>query len=217
MASVPDLVVGPDGRARCGWVGPADRNADYHRYHDTEWGRPVVGDAALFDRLSLEAMQAGLSWLTILRRREALRDRFSDFDPAVVARLDDGDIERLVQDPAIIRSRAKIVAVRSNARLLLDWQERAGGEVLDAELQRAARGPSGAPATDLPRPRPRTLSDLPTTTAGATAVAADFRRRGWKYLGPVSLYAALQAVGLIDDHLEGCWVVDGTQGAPGAV
>lgn len=184
-------ITGEDGLARCPW---GDAPADYRAYHDDEWGRPVHGDGAIFERLSLEAFQAGLSWLTILRRREAFRAAFADFDVDAVASFGDSDIERLSTDARLIRHRGKVEAVVSNARLLRVWQHDEGRGVLDTIVW--------SPQVDAPAPR--TLAEVPTQTAASRELARHLRARGWRFIGPTSAYAALQAMGVVDDHLEGC-------------
>ena len=186
-------VVGDDGLPRCPW---GDAPADYRAYHDDEWGRAVRGDSAIFERLSLEAYQAGLSWLTILRRRDAFREAFADFDIAVVAGYDDADIERLATDPRLIRHRGKVEAVVSNARLLAQWQAVEGEGVLDALVWSCASS----------RKPPRTLADVPVQTEESRRLAQHLRKRGWRFIGSTSAYAALQAMGVVDDHLAGCHV-----------
>lgn len=184
-------VVGDDGLARCPW---GDAPADYRAYHDDEWGRPVHGDSAIFERLSLEGYQAGLSWITILRRREAFRAAFADFDIAVVAGYDDADIERLAADARLIRHRGKAESVVSNARLLMQWQAEEGDGVLDALIWSCA-------ASSKP---PRALADVPAQTEQSRRLTQRLRARGWRFIGPTSAYAALQAMGVVNDHLEGC-------------
>ena len=184
-------VVGDDGLPRCPW---GDAPADYRAYHDDEWGRPVRGDSASFERLSLEAYQAGLSWLTILRRRDAFREAFADFDIAVVAGYDDGDIDRLATDARLIRHRGKVEAVVSNARVLEQWQAEEGEGVLDALVWSCASS----------RESPRTVADVPVQTEESRRLAQRLRARGWRFIGPTSAYAALQAMGVVNDHLEGC-------------
>ncbi|MFC5380667.1 DNA-3-methyladenine glycosylase I [Aquipuribacter nitratireducens] len=192
MAPAPDgPVVGDDGLARCPW---GDRPADYRRYHDEEWGRTVTGEHALFERLSLEAFQSGLSWLTILRRREGFRRAFAGFDPEVVAAFGDDDVERLLLDPGIIRNRAKVVATVRNARAVVALRADGG---LEAVLE-AHRPP--------PRGRPERLSDLPAATPESTSLARTLKRAGLTFVGPTTAYAAMQACGYVDDHLAGCHV-----------
>jgi DNA-3-methyladenine glycosylase I len=183
-------VPGPDGRLRCPW---GLSTPDYVTYHDDEWGREVRGDAALYERMTLEAFQSGLSWLTILRKREAFRAAFAGFDPAAVAAYAEPDVERLLGDAGIVRNRAKIEAAVANARAVLDLGE--GG--LDALLWSFAPDPA-------PRPAPRTLSDVPATTPESTAMAKELRRRGFRFVGPTTAYALMQATGMVDDHLADC-------------
>lgn len=181
-------VAGPDGRLRCPW---AAGTSDYLAYHDTEWGLPVRDDAGLFERLSLEAFQSGLSWLTILRKRENFRTAFAGFDPAAVARFGPADEARLLADAGIVRNRAKIAAVIGNARAALELP---GG--LAALIWRYA-GEAPAP--------PVTMADVPAWTAASKACAAELRRRGFSFTGPVTVYAAFQACGIVNDHLSGCF------------
>ncbi|PBC77968.1 DNA-3-methyladenine glycosylase I [Streptomyces sp. TLI_235] len=181
-------VLGPDGLLRCGWGESTD---DYRVYHDTEWGRPVHGDAALFERISLEAFQSGLSWITILRRREGFRAAFAGFDIAAVAGYGPADTQRLLQDTGIIRNRAKIEATVANARAALDL---AGG--LDELVWRFAADPG--------RPAPRTLDEVPAVTPESTALAKELKKHGFRFVGPTTAYALMQACGLVDDHLADC-------------
>ncbi|MHB2022289.1 MAG: DNA-3-methyladenine glycosylase I [Mycobacteriales bacterium] len=181
------LVAGPDGSRRCAW---ATRSAEYLAYHDEEWGRPVHGDDLLFERLSLEAFQAGLSWLLVLRRRAELRAAFAGFRMAEVAEFSDPDIERLATDPRIIRNRAKITSVVRNARL---------GLALPGGLSNYLWGFAPPPA-----PRPRRPLDVATGSPESMAMARDLRRRGFSFVGPTTAYSLMQAVGMVDDHLAGC-------------
>jgi DNA-3-methyladenine glycosylase I len=188
-------VPGPDGRLRCPWALSAP---DYLDYHDLEWGRraPVEGaaaDRAMFERMSLEAFQSGLSWLIILRKRPAFRRAFADFDLAAVAAFDATDVDRLLADAGIVRNRSKIDATIGNARAALDLP---GG--LAAHLWSFAP-PAATPA-------PATLADLPASTPQSQALAKDLRRRGFRFVGPTTLYALMQATGMVDDHLSDCWV-----------
>ncbi len=185
------VVLGDDGLRRCPW---GDSPQDYRRYHDTEWGRPIRGDDPLFERLSLEAFQAGLSWLTILRRRDGFRAAFSGFDVRLVAEYDQADVERLLDDSGIIRHRGKIEAVIGNARILRDWQQAEGAGVLDALVWSFAEASDG----------PRTMADVPTETHASRTLSGELKLRGWRFLGPTSAYAALQAAGVVNDHLEDC-------------
>ncbi|MFJ1651569.1 DNA-3-methyladenine glycosylase I [Streptomyces sp. NPDC088337] len=183
-------IAGPDGAPRCPWALSA---AEYVAYHDEEWGRPVHGDDALYERLCLEAFQSGLSWITILRRRTGFRAAFADFKIAAVADFTDDDRERLLADPGIIRNRAKIDATIANARVLVDW---APGE-LDAFIWSHAPDPAT-------RPVPRTLSDVPAVTPESTALSKALKKRGLRFVGPTTAYALMQACGLVDDHLADC-------------
>jgi DNA-3-methyladenine glycosylase I len=184
--------VGADGLARCPWADGAD---DYRRYHDTEWGVPVHGDVALLERVTLEAFQSGLSWLTILRKREGFRSAFAGFDPAAVAAFGEPDVQRLMADAGIVRNRRKIEATITNARALLDLQD-AGGS-LD-ELVWSFAPPS--------RPRPGSLAGVPAATPESTALSKELKAHGFVFVGPTTMYAAMQACGLVDDHLVGCHV-----------
>ncbi len=186
---MPDLVRGPDGLTRCGWAGPA---ADYLAYHDDEWGRPVHGEAELYQRLTLEAFQSGLSWLTILRKREAFRRAFAGFDPERVARFGDADRARLLADAGIVRNARKIDAAIHNARAVL--QLRAAGGL-------AALIWAHAPARHT---RPTRSAEVPARTPESAALATQLRRHGLVFVGPTTAYAAMQACGLVDDHLVGC-------------
>ena len=182
-------VAGPDGRLRCPWGLSAP---DYLAYHDEEWGRQVRGDQVIFERLCLEAFQSGLSWLTILRKRENFRKAFAGFDIRAVAAFTDADVARLLADAGIVRNRAKINAAITNARAALGLEEGLSDLVWSyAETE--------------PRPAPRSLADLPAQTAASKALAKELRNRGFVFTGPVTVYAAMQACGLVNDHLEGCF------------
>lgn len=183
-------VAGPDGALRCPW---ALSTPDYVTYHDEEWGRPVHGDDALFERLSLEAFQSGLSWITILRRRSGFRTAFDGFVIAKVAAFTDVDRERLLADAGIIRNRAKIDATLANARVLAEW---APGE-LDELIWSHAPDPAG-------RPVPKTVGDVPPVTPESTALSKALKKRGLRFVGPTTAYALMQACGLVDDHLADC-------------
>lgn len=184
-------VQGSDGRARCGW---AVSSRDYEEYHDREWGRPVVGDNALYERISLEAFQSGLSWITILRKRDAFRRAFAGFDPHAVAAFDDDDVARLMGDAGIVRNRAKILATIANARALLALPE---GTTLAGILE-AHRPPA--------KPAPQTLSDVPALVPESVALAKALRGHGFRFVGPTTAYAMQQATGYVNDHLASCWV-----------
>ena len=179
---------GPDGRLRCPWgLG----SPEYLAYHDDEWGRPLHGDQAIFERLCLEAFQSGLSWLTILRKRENFRAAFAGFDIPSVAAFGPDDVRRLLADTGIVRNRAKITAAIANARAALDVP---GG------LSELVWKYAGEPAT-----APRVLADIPSQTAASKALAAELRRHGFTFTGPVTAYATMQACGIVNDHLAGCF------------
>jgi DNA-3-methyladenine glycosylase I len=184
-----DTRLGPDGIARCAWVGD---DPEYRRYHDEEWGFPLHGDRPLFEKMSLEGFQAGLSWITILRKRPRFREVFAGFEPETVAAFSEADVERLMGDAGIIRNRAKILATISNARLVTELDE---GE-LDAFLW------SFAPA---PRPRPVSFADVSATTAESDAMSKALRKRGFRFVGSTTMYALMQSAGMVDDHVDGCW------------
>ncbi|WP_199433950.1 DNA-3-methyladenine glycosylase I [Qaidamihabitans albus] len=183
-------LLGEDGVARCSWGNSAP---DYAEYHDTEWGFPVRGEAALFERLSLEAFQSGLSWLTILRKRDSFRRAFAGFDPEQVARFGDDDVARLLGDASIVRNRAKILATITNARAIAE---------LDLPLDDLLW--SFAPSAGA-RERPRTMADLPAITPESTAMARALKKRGFVFVGPTTCYATMQATGMVDDHVQGCF------------
>ena len=189
--SAPDdcgLVAGADGRPRCSWATSAP---DYVAYHDEEWGRPVREDAALYERLCLEAFQSGLSWLTILRKREGFRAAFAGFDPARVAAFDDDDVARLMADAAIVRNRAKVLAAITNARAVLALDVGLG------ELLWRFAPDAGSPA-------PEARGDVPATTPESIAMTKELKRRGFAFVGPTTAYALMPACGLVNDHLAGC-------------
>jgi DNA-3-methyladenine glycosylase I len=185
-----DLVIGEDGIARCRWGASTP---EYQAYHDNEWGLPVGDDNRVFEKLCLEGFQAGLSWLTILRKREGFRRAFASFDPRVVFRFDDADIARLLADPGIIRHRGKIVATIANAQSTMQLREQG--------ISLAALVWGHEPAA---RPAPKTLSDLPASTPESKALSAQLRRHGFRFVGQTTAYAAMQSLGLVNDHLEGC-------------
>ncbi|HEY2794841.1 MAG TPA: DNA-3-methyladenine glycosylase I [Micromonosporaceae bacterium] len=183
-------VVGPDGLRRCPW---GLSTPDYVRYHDEEWGVPIRTDAGLYERLSLEAFQSGLSWITILRKRESFRAAFAGFDLETVAGYDGADVERLLGDAGIVRNRAKIEAAIANARAALDLPDG-----LAALLWSFA--PTPRP------PRPRKGGDVPASTPESVALSKGLRKRGFKFVGPTTAYALMQATGMVDDHLARCYV-----------
>jgi DNA-3-methyladenine glycosylase I len=167
----------------------------YERYHDEEWGRPVRDERGLFERMSLEAFQSGLAWITILRKREAFRAAFAGFEPDAVARFGDADVERLLGDAGIVRNRAKIAATIANARATVALRE--AGPTLPELIWERHR----PPARDAP---PRTLADLPSQTPETVALAKELKKRGFRFVGPTTLYALMQACGVVNDHLAGC-------------
>lgn len=185
---------GDDGKVRCDWaVGGSASAVLYREYHDFEWGRPLRGRDALFERMSLEAFQSGLSWLTILRKRENFRKAFDVFDVDKVANYTDHDVTRLMADTGIVRNRAKIEATIANARTA------AALGVDLSELLWSFAPPPG-------RPRPASLSEVPAVSPESRAMAADLKRRGFRFVGPTTAYALMQATGMVDDHLASCWV-----------
>jgi DNA-3-methyladenine glycosylase I len=184
-----DLVVDEQGVARCWWAVSTD---EYRAYHDNEWGVAVHGEAPLYERLTLEAFQSGLSWLTILRKRDGFRAAFSGFDVEAVAAFGEPDFERLMADSAIVRNRLKIRAAVTNAQAVVRLREHGG---IDEVFW------SFAP---LAHSRPQTSADVPATTAESVALAKALKRNGFVFVGPTTVYAAMQACGLVDDHLAGC-------------
>jgi DNA-3-methyladenine glycosylase I len=182
---------GPDGKPRCWWALSTE---DYIDYHDQEWGRPLHGERELFERLTLEAFQSGLSWLTILRKRENFRRAFDGFEVEKVAEYGPKEIERLLGDAGIVRNRKKIEAAITNAQATRELH--ANGETLDELIW------SFAP--DDERPAPRTLEELEPTTAESKALAKELKKRGFVFVGPTTVYATMEAVGVVNDHLEGC-------------
>ncbi|WP_417685560.1 DNA-3-methyladenine glycosylase I [Roseibium sp.] len=195
MSDVGDgLMLGSDGKMRCWWHGGLE---DYQRYHDEEWGHPVANDIRLFEKLSLEGFQAGLSWLTILRKRDAFRAAFAGFDFEKVARFTEADVERCLADPGIVRHRGKILAVINNAARALELKDEFGS------LARYVWNFEPKPDT-----RPSTL-DYATARKMATspesiAMSKDLKKRGWKFVGPTTMYAFMQSMGIVNDHLEDC-------------
>ncbi|MGB8386495.1 DNA-3-methyladenine glycosylase I [Mycobacterium sp.] len=185
-----------DGLVRCGWADlrPGPDCELYRSYHDQEWGRPLHGGVALFERVSLEAFQSGLSWLIILRKRENFRRAFSGFDIEKVAGYTGADVQRLMADQGIVRNRAKIEATIANARAAADL-----GTPQDLSELLWSFAPS-------PRPRPADGSEIPSATDESKAMARELRRRGFRFVGPTTAYALMQATGMVDDHIRGCWV-----------
>lgn len=186
------LRVGADGLARCGWAEATD---DYRAYHDGEWGRPVHGERALYERITLESFQSGLSWLTILRKRASFRAAFAGFDPEAVAGFGEHDVARLLEDSRIVRNRAKILAAVTNARAVIGLRATTGG--LETLIWSFAPDPGS-------RPAPRTLADVPAVTPESTALSRTLKGHGFVFVGPTTAYAAMQACGLVNDHIAGC-------------
>jgi len=187
---MPDVVVGTDGRLRCAWSLSAP---EYVGYHDDEWGRPVVDDNRLYEKLCLEGFQSGLSWLTILRKRDAFRRAFAGFDPYRVARFNSRDVGRLLRDAAIVRHRGKIEATIANAHATLSVQDDVGS--LAALLW----------SYEPPRRRaPKRLDDLTSTTAESKALSKELLRRGFRFVGPTTVFSTMQACGIVNDHLARC-------------
>jgi DNA-3-methyladenine glycosylase I len=185
---------GGDGRRRCPWAGSTP---EYQAYHDDEWGRPVVDDVRLYEKLCLEGFQSGLSWLTILRKREAFRRAFAGFEPEKVAAFDEDDVARLLGDAGIVRHRGKIEATIANAGATLAVQaDRGSLAALVWEFEPTRRG----------RAVPVRLGDLPPQTAESVALSKALRRYGFRFIGPTTAYAAMQSLGLVNDHLKGCHV-----------
>ena len=202
--SAPSVVVGADGLTRPAWAATDPLMRDYY---DTEWGVPVRGERAVFERLSLEAFQAGLSWATILRKRPAFREAFHDFEPDAVAALTDEDVERLMGEPRIIRNRAKILATRTNARATVELRADGGLEALVWSYR-----PERTPV-------PRTMEEVPSTTPESVALSKDLRSRGFRFVGPTTMHALMEAIGIVDTHLldshrrgvSGLWKPDGSR------
>jgi DNA-3-methyladenine glycosylase I len=182
--------IGPDGVPRCPW---GNTPAEYQRYHDHEWGRPVGDDTRIFEKLCLEGFQGGLSWLTILRKREGFRAAFARFDPVVVAGFEEDDIERLLRDTSIVRNRAKITATIENARAML----RLAGQSLSLATLVWRHEPAAGPP-------PTQTADLPAATPESKALSAALRKHGFRFVGPTTVYAAMQSLGVVNDHLAGC-------------
>jgi DNA-3-methyladenine glycosylase I len=185
-----ELLVGADGVARCPWGASSP---EYLHYHDEEWGRPVGDETRIYEKLCLEGFQSGLSWLTILRKREGFRKAFAGFDPTRVAAFGDADVARLLSDPAIVRHRGKILAAINNARATLHLRET--GTSLAATVWRH-EPPERKP--------PQALTGLPGATPESRALSDELRRLGFRFVGPTTVYAAMQSLGVVNDHLEGC-------------
>ncbi|MGI8417332.1 MAG: DNA-3-methyladenine glycosylase I [Nakamurella sp.] len=185
-------------KQRCGWANSA---REYVSYHDDEWGTPLHGDDALYERLCLEAFQSGLSWITILRKRPAFRSAFADFHLDTVAEFDESDVERLMGDVGIVRNRAKVLAAIGNARVAAELPDG-----LDALLW------SFAPTAH--RPRPATIAEVPATSIESVAMAKQLKRQGFSFVGPTTAYALMQATGMVDDHIASCWRATDRAGPP---
>jgi len=189
---VNEVVEGPDGRPRCPWAVSAPEYVDYH---DSEWGRPLHGENELFERLTLEAFQSGLSWLTILRKRENFRRAFDGFEIEKVAAYGKAEFERLMADAGIVRNRKKIEAAIANAKAARELH--AAGETLDELVWGFAPEQDSGPA-------PKTLADVESITPESKALAKELKKRGFVFVGPTTAYATMQAVGVVNDHLAGC-------------
>lgn len=187
------LITGEDGLARCAWSG---NDAEYRRYHDEEWGVELHGDRQLFEKLSLEGFQAGLSWISILRRRPAFRSAFHGFDVVSVSEMGQDEADALMQNAGIIRNRAKIEATIANARIVRDLVAEQPGA-----LDELVWGFAPAPG----RPRPKDLGEVPAVTAESTALSTALRGLGLRFVGPTTMYALMQSAGMVDDHVAGCW------------
>jgi DNA-3-methyladenine glycosylase I len=190
FAAMTDLVVGEDGLSRCSW---ATGTPELQDYHDSEWGRPVGDDDRVFEKICLEGFQAGLSWLTILRKRDNFRRAFASFDPAVVAEFGAKDVERLLSDAGIVRNRAKISATITNARATIALR--------DEGISLAGLVWKHRPTVER---APKRMSDMPPSTAESKSLSAELRRRGFAFVGSTTVYAAMQSLGVVNDHLVGC-------------
>ena len=191
-ATATGAVMGADGKRRCGWGASSP---EYIAYHDDEWGRPVVDDVRLYEKLCLEGFQSGLSWITILRKRDAFRRAFSGFVPEAVAGFGAADVERMLGDASIVRHRGKIEAAINNARATLDVQADVGS--LAALVWRFEPTRQG-------RPAPQGMGDVPAKTTESVALSKELLRRGFRFVGPTTAYAAMQSLGLVNDHIDGC-------------
>jgi DNA-3-methyladenine glycosylase I len=197
-STIQTVVPHPDGVPRCAWCGT---DPLYIAYHDAEWGRPLHDDRRLFELLCLEGAQAGLSWITILRKREGYRRAFDAFDAAKIARYAPSRMQRLMQDPGIVRNRLKVEAFVANANAYLALREQ--GTTLDELVWRLR------PATRAPRRR--SLADIPASTAESDAMSRELKRRGFRFVGTTICYAFMQAAGIVDDHVRGCWIAAGNK------
>jgi DNA-3-methyladenine glycosylase I len=188
-----DVVVGDDGRARCRW---AAADPEYLRYHDNEWGTPLHGDRPLFEKMCLEGFQAGLSWITILRKRPMFREVFHGFDPVLVAEMGDDEVEAAMGNEGIIRNRAKVLSTIKNARITLELTRENPG-ALDALMWSFAPPPR--------RRRLTSMAEVPAVTEESTAMSKELRKLGFGFVGPTTMYALMQSAGMVDDHVTDCW------------
>lgn len=187
-----DLLIGLDGETRCAWPGD---DPLYLSYHDAEWGRGVADDRRLYEKIVLEGFQAGLSWITVLRKRERFRDVFEGFDPATVVRYGEKEIEAMLHDSGIIRHRGKIESAIRNAERALEMIDEFG-----------SIGAYMWPRADFEKSEPQGFDDIPAVTDASRVLSRDLKQRGWSFVGPTTMYAFMQAMGLVNDHLKGCFV-----------
>lgn len=197
MIHTKALIIGKDSLPRCFWCGDDEQ---YVEYHDLQWARPVVDDIALYEKICLEGFQAGLSWLTILRKRESFRKAFRGFDPKIVAKFNQRDINRLINDESIVRHRGKIEAAINNAQATLKVQKDFGS------LATFVWAFSPNITTSSKNRAPKRISDIKASTVESVAMSKSLRQHGFKFVGPTTMYAAMQSLGLVNDHLEGCFV-----------
>ena len=197
MIHTKALIIGKDSRPRCFWCGDDEQ---YVEYHDLQWARPVVDDIALYEKICLEGFQAGLSWLTILRKRESFRKAFRGFDPKIVAKFNQRDINRLIKDESIVRHRGKIEAAINNAQATLKVQKDFGS------LATFVWGFRPKLTTSLANKAPKRISDINASTIESEAMSKALRSHGFKFVGPTTMYAAMQSLGLVNDHFDGCHV-----------
>ena len=197
MIHTKALIIGKDSRPRCFWCGVDEQ---YVAYHDLQWARPVLDDIALYEKICLEGFQAGLSWLTILRKRESFRKAFRGFDPKIVVKFNQRDVNRLIKDESIVRHRGKIEAAINNAQATLEVQKEFGSlATFIWGFRPKSTNTSNSKA-------PKRISDIKASTVESEALSKALRQRGFKFVGPTTMYAAMQSVGLVNDHFEGCFV-----------
>ena len=199
MTHTKVLITGKDSKSRCFWCGDDEQ---YVAYHDLQWARPVVDDTALYEKICLEGFQAGLSWLTILRKRESFRVAFRGFEPRVVAKFNQRDVARLMKNESIVRHRGKIEAAINNAQATLEVQKEFGSFATFIWSFRPG------PKIGAKNKTPKRISDIKASTDESVALSKAFRQRGFKFVGPTTMYAAMQSLGLVNDHFEGCYVRD---------